>query len=232
MLYKGHIAAGVIMAPAATFTLFAVNGVHPAKTACACIVSCFASTLTSLLPDLDSKTSRISRKLPVMPLIKIILSLFILMRVFMINDLYHTDIKAVTNIMLQIAVFVFVLLSLGHRKLFHSLWIVMGIAFVSIKFIGLNSVISSGMTTGLIMGAVSHLWGDAHTTDGIPILYPIPFIFKLRNFKSGEDDVKIVWRIMCECFAIVSIIVAGDRIKEFAINVYKLIKTKISMKFS
>lgn len=202
MLYKGHMAAGAIMSASAAASICIISNEPISKGIGITLAACASSFITSTIPDLDSSTSRISRKIPVMPFIKLFLVFFILSKTALFmqhwNNRYHS-----INIMIHVAFAVFLFSSLGHRKIMHSIWIAGASYFVSNRYIGFDGIIPLGISIGIIMGILSHLWGDMHTTDGCMLLYPVPIVFKVSNNKSGKDDKKILFKIIIECIIII-----------------------------
>jgi inner membrane protein len=188
MLYKGHLTAGVMVAATAAIVLEDSALV----TATACLFSC----TTALLPDLDSPTSKISQKLPLVKIAKVI-AIFVMLYSF--SFLMTFDWK---DFIIYFFTSGFIYMSLGHRKLLHSLLFVIPLSFVIYKYIGVNNTILTGITIGLISGLASHLLGDLFTKDGIPLLYPIPFRFRIGWFTAGKND-----KIICSIILVLCLIV-------------------------
>lgn len=162
MLYKGHLAAGVIMASTA-----AIISSPDEKTMMISVpLAGICSIFTSLIPDLDSKTSKISRKIPIVPILQFISILGMLYAFSFIIDFEN-------KFILYFFTCGFVFISLSHRKLLHSLIFLFIIILIVNKYIGFESLYSQSISMGLIMGLSSHLIGDCMTVDVCPLLYPL-----------------------------------------------------------
>lgn len=201
MLYKGHLAVGVIMASTA-----AIISSPDEKTMMISVpIAGICSIFTSLIPDLDSKTSKISKKIPIVPFLQFISILGMLYAFSFIIDFENKKIiyEYLNKFILYFFTCGFVFISLSHRKLLHSLIFLFVIILIVNKYIGFESLYPQSVSMGLIMGLSSHLIGDCMTVDACPLLYPLPWKIGLKIFKSGKDDFKIVSIILIICIIII-----------------------------
>lgn len=198
MLWKGHLKAGMMIGTTSAI-LLAPQYVDGPEIIPTVILSGASTILTSLLSDLDSENSKISKKIPIIKAIKILLILNIIFSlIFLIINKTFIEFLAI-NILLS----VFLYKALGHRKLLHSEFIPILIYLLCIKFVGFENFITTGISIGLISGAISHLIGDSFTERGIYPFYPLKIKFRIARFKSGEDDKKINSIIFVLCLIII-----------------------------
>lgn len=220
MLYEGHAKTGAIITATAALCICLQRNEPLASAVTITGIAALIGREVSAFPDLDSKTSKINKKLPfVMPLIRLVLVVYFLFNMFYLKD----NMEVLPVIKMALCVFVFV--SLSHRKILHSAWIIIaayyatnrGIDFLSTKF-ALMDVFILAVSIGITAGIFSHIWGDMHTTDGCRSLYPLNITFRLARFKSGEDDKKITKTIVMECIMVVLFFLFWPIIKENLMN--------------
>lgn len=197
MLYRGHLAAGIIIST--TAAIIYANNMTIGETLCMSLISGTSSCVTSLVPDLDSKTSKISRLLPIVNIFRTILIFFAILHIYL-----FLESKDIHNLYIVMGC-IFLYESLAHRKLLHSIWFTYILSYFIYIKIGFNNIFLAGITLGLIFGLVSHLIGDSFTKEGCPLFYPIHWKFRIANFKSGKDDKKIIVIISIICLIIVAI---------------------------
>ena len=119
MLYKGHLATGMVVATTAVM----MSPLGNENLLLSIPVTVGASFITALLPDLDSSTSKISQKIPIIQILKIICIIGILYSFLFILDIkkrtiiYNNFYKFIS----YFCIFSFLYISLAHRKLLHSL---------------------------------------------------------------------------------------------------------------
>ncbi|MFD1019274.1 metal-dependent hydrolase [Thalassobacillus hwangdonensis] len=203
MLASGHQVLGF------TFGLIAVTvmqtfGIVPVHTLD--IVLFFVFVLFgSLLPDIDTPTSRLGSKFWRM----LILFFFVTLLVYLffpdLLDTYREDLKIFVVLMIPILVMI-----RGHRKMTHSL------LFLAVLFL-YSTIIVEGLGVpwffmyGLLAGALSHFVGDFVTKKGIPLFYPLSkryyrFFFTFRTGSLTERGIVIalmiwnVWYLVKEIF--------------------------------
>lgn len=202
MLYKGHLAAGIMIASSAAVAYCNLLNKPIDYTFAITACSALFSMSTSLLPDLDSKTSRISRRLPVIPVVRMFLVIYITTKIIGLKDIPSNNIHALFNSMLAIFTTMSIWVALGHRKILHSIWPVAGMYVLVNSLIGTENIITTGLSIGLQFGLISHILADMHTTEKCHLLYPLNIRIGIANFKSGTDDTKISVIIAIECIII------------------------------
>lgn len=229
MLYEGHAKTGAIITATAALCICLQRNEPLASAVTITGIAALIGREVSAFPDLDSKTSKINIKLPfVMPLIRFALAMYFFINAFYLKD--HAEVLPV----IKMALCVFVFVSLSHRKILHSIWIIIvayyatnrGIDFLSAKFV-LTDVFISTVSIGITAGIFSHIWGDMHTTDGCRLLYPLNITFRLACFKSGEDDKKITKIITMECITVVLFFLFWPVIKENLMNLLNMMNRAI-----
>lgn len=225
MLYEGHAKTGAIITATAALCICLQRNEPLASAVTITGIAALIGREVSAFPDLDSKTSKINIKLPfVMPLIRFALVMYFFINAFYLKD--HAEVLPV----IKMALCVFVFVSLSHRKILHSIWIIIaayhatnyGIDFLSAKF-AIADVFISAISIGMTTGIFSHIWGDMHTTDGCRLLYPLNITFRLAHLKSGEDDKKIVKIITMECIAAVLFFLLLPVVKENLIDLLNML---------
>lgn len=203
MLYKGHLATGMVVATTAVM----MSPLGKENLILSIPVAAGASLITALLPDLDSSTSKISQKLPIIQILKIFCIIGILYSFLFILDIktktiiYNNFYKFIS----YFCIFSFLYISLSHRKLLHSLIFIFLLWIPINKYIGFNTIFRNAISMGLLMGIFAHLVGDCFTTDGCPLLYPLPIKIRCKYFKSGKDDKKIFLIILTICMLLLFI---------------------------
>lgn len=205
MLYKGHLKAGIMIA-STTALLYGLNKFNIGETVGLTVISGASSILTSLIPDLDSETSKLSRKFPIVKILKIISFIIMIYAIhFLFTDEFMLNKDGISGFLLYFCSAGFLYISLMHRKLLHSLIFNSLIGLLIYSYIGLENMFFIGLTVGMICGLASHLIGDCMTTDGCVLFYPIPIKVSFFHFKSGKDDSKICVIIFTVCITIIGI---------------------------
>ncbi len=87
---------------------------------------------------------------------------------------------------------------LGHRTLFHSPVLYMGIYAVSGGLIRRYPL----CWIGFLLGVVSHLFLDLLNHQGIPLFYPFSKKFHLANLEYGGKAESVIRILMSECIAL------------------------------
>ena len=161
------------------------------------------SILTSQLPDIDSKRSKISQHIPIVNWIKsntfFTIAIILLFISFIISNLsvipinekiafflepilnllgndkviYYIEVAHNTSIVM-LMIYFFTKIFLKHRKLTHCLICCICVSIASFYFYYIISIpITFSLGLGLSVGYISHIFYDCLTTRGCPLLYPI-----------------------------------------------------------
>lgn len=203
MLYKGHekIAAPVAFTTLSISLYCTEQTLSPLDFIIAAGIVCSTSLFTACIPDLDSSTSRISRKIPIVNIMKS--SFMLIIGLIMLLYFPKTEYMEYSKYgVIPIGIFCFANLFLSHRKILHSLWLLEPFILILDKFS--PTFIPYYIAFGLMCGIIAHFVGDCFTTDGCYLLFPIPIRFRIACFKSGEDDDKVCSIIYFLCILILA----------------------------
>lgn len=195
MLFRGHLVAGATISTTVAIVTCMITKTPIVWSIGITAMAFSSSVATSLLPDLDSEASRISKILPIIRILKLFLILFITSKIYGLFTMDVFSTEYTIKLILMTSLSIFILLSLGHRQILHSIWFVVPIIYLCNRYIGFDGWFKCGISIGLIAGICSHLIGDSYTVDGIPLLYPLPIKLK-GKYKSGKDDAKICTQIL------------------------------------
>ena len=155
-----------------------------------------ASIITSQLPDIDSKKSKISKIIPIINWIKseifLMISLILsLISFFVISKqiVYNEQLFIVSMIM--IFSHLFCRYFLKHRKLTHCLLMCAFITAISFyPYYKFQNIILFSIGIGLTIGYLSHIFYDCLTTRGCMLFYPFLKI-KIKGPMRSSTDGKI-----------------------------------------
>lgn len=128
----------------------------------------------SLLPDIDTPTSKLGQKFWRGLMIIFALALFAYLFAPQYLNLYRDELKVFVMFLLPVLIMV-----RSHRKMTHSILFVLMLALYSLVIEKLFHIPWIYLS-GLIIGVVSHLFADYITRRGIPLVYP--FSRKYMNF--------------------------------------------------
>lgn len=163
-----------------------------------------ASILTSQLPDIDSKKSKISKYIPIINWLKSKTMIFIsfIILLLLCGDYVYANLlsyeihKKMFFIAIAILVLhIFVKIFFKHRKLTHCI-----LSCMLISYIGFLPFISTGNNyffvfgLGISAGYISHIFYDCLTVKGCEPLYPILKI-KIRGKWTSEKDANKALRL-------------------------------------
>lgn len=198
MLGNTHLKIGIITAITASIVI--QDNLNILEIVGAATISGASSILTSQLPDLDSDTSAISKKIPIIKYLKnktgilldfIISAIMILLFYNKNLDIFliASEAFAFYGLFRCLIIYLF-----KHRTFTHSL---LAISIISIGpliiFYQYPEEIMLAIIIGLIAGYSSHVFFDSLTIKGSPLLWPI--IKKKISFyhwKAGKDDPKAI----------------------------------------
>ncbi|MBN9656147.1 metal-dependent hydrolase [Halobacillus sp. GSS1] len=139
----------------------------------------------SLLPDIDTPTSTLGHKFwrGLMTVFTVAFLCYLFVPEYL--DTYREQLKIFVMLLLPILIMI-----RGHRKMTHSVLFV-GLLIVYGIILEQAFSIPRMYIGGLIIGVVSHLFGDYITKKGIPLAYPfskkhLQFIFTFRTGSNSE----------------------------------------------
>ncbi|KHE72068.1 metal-dependent hydrolase [Halobacillus sp. BBL2006] len=151
----------------------------------------------SLLPDIDTPTSRLGRKFwrGLMILFSVALLCYLFVPQYL--DMYRNQLKVFVMLLLPVLIMI-----RSHRKMTHSLLFVLLLVFYSL-IIEKLFYIPWFYLSGLIIGVISHLFADYITKKGIPLVYPISkkhvqFLFTFRTGSHIERMIVyslVIWNV-------------------------------------
>jgi membrane-bound metal-dependent hydrolase YbcI (DUF457 family) len=158
------------------------------------IISPIASIVTSQLPDIDSKNSKISQIIPIINWIKskIFLIIGILLNAASLimkkYDIIYND-KIFWASLIIVFLHIFCEYCLKHRKLTHCLLMCTAIGVISFfLYYKIQNIITFSISFGLTIGYLSHVLYDCLTTRGCQLFYPF-FKFKIKGpLRSSTDN--------------------------------------------
>lgn len=142
----------------------------------------------SLLPDIDTPRSKLGQKFWRGLITLFTLALFVYLFAPEFIDQYRQELKVFVMLLLPI-----LLMIRGHRKITHSLSflaIIAAYSYIIEKTLGIPWL----YFTGMIIGVLSHLFGDYITSKGIPFAYPfskkhVQFLF---TFRTGSGTERVI----------------------------------------
>ncbi|GAA0466000.1 metal-dependent hydrolase [Alkalibacillus silvisoli] len=189
MMASGHQAMGLTWGVAAiTFSHLLpieINGKNET------ILFIIIVMIGALLPDMDSKSSKLGRYA-----YPIAISVMILVGILYIwqPKQFWTLIDEELTFVLATMVPVFFVLS-SHRTWTHSI-VFLGLVVMYLSLVGSWMMIPDYLQYGLMIGIGSHIFGDFLTRRGVPLLYPFSkrnfrFLFSFRTGSAAERFVVI-----------------------------------------
>ncbi len=143
----------------------------------------------ALLPDMDSKSSKLGRY--AYPIAISVTALAGALYIWQ-PEQFWTFIDEEMTFVLATIVLVFFILS-SHRTWTHSLLFI-ALMTVYLSLVSTWFVIPDYLQYGLVLGVASHIFGDFLTKRGVPLLHPITkrnFRFPL-SFRTGSPAERIV----------------------------------------
>ncbi|WP_411954226.1 metal-dependent hydrolase [Alkalibacillus sp. S2W] len=187
MMAKGHQAMGLTWGVAAlTFESWYpldLNGVPETLLFLAVVL------IGALLPDVDSKQSKIGRY--VYPIFAGVVALIV------IGVIWRPEMLGIfteqSTSFLLIGMGLILLMLTSHRTWTHSLVFVVLVG-VALTMLQASISISETLQYGFLIGVVSHIFGDFLTKQGVPLLYPLSqkkFKFIL-SFRTGSPVENVV----------------------------------------
>lgn len=218
---KGHIAVGRTTGMAIGAVISVHDGIVPTIGAIA--LGGLFSLLTSQLPDIDSPTSKISKKIPIVKIISDLKLTVFLQGLAIMSVLAFLSTGAVVNsvafnfmaVICGVAGVQIIIKSLlKHRRFTHTLLAngALSAIFLYPYFTILPYKLYLYIAMGMVSGLIAHLAYDTATVKGCPLLYP--FVkknispLKFLNLQSGKYDpygvvfsyavfvAAVVWRIL------------------------------------
>jgi membrane-bound metal-dependent hydrolase YbcI (DUF457 family) len=159
-------------------------------------ISPVLSIITSQLPDIDSKKSKISQIIPIINWIKnqifLIISLLLSFASLLMtkNNFIYGD-KIFIASLIMIFLHLFCKYFLKHRKLTHCLLMCIVIGCISFyPYYKFQNIIVFSISLGLTIGYLSHILYDCLTTRGCILFYPFLRI-KIKGPMRSSTDGKI-----------------------------------------
>ncbi|ELK48709.1 metal-dependent hydrolase [Halobacillus sp. ACCC02827] len=142
----------------------------------------------SLLPDIDTPTSTLGSKFwrGLMTVFTLAFLCYLFAPQYL--DTYRDELKIFVMLLLPILIMI-----RGHRKMTHSILFVSLLALYG-YILEQTLNIPWFYLGGLMIGVVSHLFGDYITKQGIPLGYPISkkYVQFLFTFKTGSSTEKVL----------------------------------------
>ncbi|MBN8237064.1 metal-dependent hydrolase [Halobacillus kuroshimensis] len=142
----------------------------------------------SLLPDIDTPTSTFGQKF--WRGLLTIFTLAFLCYLFFPSYLntYRDELKIFVMMLLPVLIMI-----RGHRKMTHSLLFV-GLLIVYSAILEQAFQVPRVLAAGLVVGVISHLFGDYLTKKGIPLFYPFSKKHQqfLITFRTGSPSEKMI----------------------------------------
>lgn len=195
---KTHFKLGLISAASAT--LVASNIIHNDALLICTPIAIGASVLTSQLPDIDSKRSRISKKIPIvnwmksknMILISLVLMLIVLLD-YRFTNLFSQEIhnKIFYTSIIILLTHLFFKIFFKHRKLTHCILSCLLVTYVGfLPFMNVNNLLFLAFGLGFSSGYISHIFYDCRTVRGCELFYPILKVKVKGKWKSEKDAKK------------------------------------------
>ncbi|ARI78878.1 metal-dependent hydrolase [Halobacillus mangrovi] len=151
----------------------------------------------SLLPDIDTPTSRLGSKFwrGLMILFSVALLSYLFAPHYL--DMYREQLKVFVLLLLPVLIMI-----RSHRKMTHSLLFILLLIVYSVLIERIFHI-PWFYLSGLIIGVISHLFADYITKRGIPIVYPISrkhvqFLFTFRTGSYIERMIVyslVIWNV-------------------------------------